>query len=42
MANITVFTPAGTYTRLTVVITPALFAFLAHKGYTVVASSPVN
>jgi len=42
MANVTLFGPAGTYSRLTLVPSTALFAFLAHKGYTVVASKPVN
>jgi hypothetical protein len=42
MANVTLFGPAGNYSRITIVPSQALLAYLARKGYTVVASAPVN
>ena len=41
MATITLYTPAGSYTNITVVVSSSLMRFLAHKGYTVIASKPV-
>jgi len=40
MTEITALDPRGTYVRMTVMVNPALFRFLAHKGFTVVRSVP--